>query len=291
MKVRLSSKEGTTIEDPKSYRRLIGRLHYLTITRTDIGFTVQQLSQFQGNPLDSHLQAALRLLRYLKKSPGQGIMFRKDTDYSVTGYSDSDWASCPDTRRSITGFCTYFGNSLLTWKSKKQTTVSRSSSEAEYRALAHLVCEIQWMKGLLSELDVKVTVPITIYCDNRSTIHIAENPVFHERTKHIEIDMHVTRERIKTGLIRLCHLHTSDQLADIFTKGVSKFRMLELLGKMGVVDVYSPSCGGLLNDPQGSDSKRTAAAAVIHSSPSQPRIQDSQQRRGGLKCNALQVWN
>ncbi|CAL1384088.1 unnamed protein product [Linum trigynum] len=117
---------------------------------------------------------------------------------------------------------------------KKHTTVSRSSSEAEYRALAHLVCEVEWMKRLLSELIVEVHLPITVYCDNKSAIHIAENPVFHERTKHIEIDMHVTRGRIKIGLINLKYINTVEQLADIFTKGLDRFRLKELLVKLGI---------------------------------------------------------
>ncbi|CAI0435222.1 unnamed protein product [Linum tenue] len=180
------------------------------------------------------MQAAYRVLRYLKSSPDQGIHFSSEAELKMTTYSDSDWASCPDTRRSITGYCTKLGSSLVTWRTKKQTTVSRSSSEAEYRALAHLVCEVEWLKRLLSELTIQVPLPITVYCDNRSAIHIAENPVFHERTKHIEIDMHVTRERVKVGLIKLQYINTNEQLADIFTKGLDRFRLNELLVKLGI---------------------------------------------------------
>ncbi|CAL1406372.1 unnamed protein product [Linum trigynum] len=232
-KVKLTAK-GTLLEDGEGYRRLVGRLHYLTITRPDIAFPVQQLCQYQKNPCQEHMQAAYRVLRYLKTSPGQGIHFSSTAELKLIGYSDSDWASCPDTRRSVTGYCTFLGSSLLTWKTKKQTTVSRSSSEAEYRALAHLVCEVQWLRRLLAELTVQVPLPISIYCDNRSAIHIAENPVFHERTKHIEIDMHVTRERIKSGLIKLEHVGTTSQLADLFTKGLDRFRIVELLSKLGI---------------------------------------------------------
>ncbi|CAN1751808.1 Retrovirus-related Pol polyprotein from transposon RE1, partial [Linum perenne] len=190
--LRLSAKEGEKLDDPGPYRQLVGKLHYLTITRPDIAFAVQQLSQFQSEPHNGHLMAAQRILRYLKLAPGQGLFYKSDNELTLQGYCDSDWATCPDTRRSITGYCTYLGSSLITWKSKKQTTVSRSSSEAEYRALAHLSCEIQWLTVLLKELGVNVPLPVSIHCDNRSAIHIAENPVFHERTKHIEIDCHVT---------------------------------------------------------------------------------------------------
>ncbi|CAL1377514.1 unnamed protein product [Linum trigynum] len=208
-KVKLTSK-GTLLEDAEGYKRLVGRLHYLTITRPDIAFVVQQLCQYQKAPCQEHMQAAFRVLSYLKSSPDHGIYFDSEAELKMTGYCDSDWASCPDTRRSITGYCTMLGTSLITWKTKKQTTVSRSSSEAEYRALAHLVCEVEWLKRLSTELTVQVPLPITVYCDNMSAIHIAENPVFHERTKHIEIDMYVTRERVKTCLIKLQHISTTE---------------------------------------------------------------------------------
>ncbi|CAL1360644.1 unnamed protein product [Linum trigynum] len=209
-KVKLKAKQVKPLDDPEVYRRLIGRLHYLTTTRPDLTFPMQQLSQFQKEPYTDHLQAAFRVLRYIKGSPGQGIFFKAEPTLRLIGYSDSDWASCPDSRRSITGYCTFLGSSLITWKSKKQTTVSRSSSEAEYRALAHLGCEVQWLKNLLAKLSVEVVLPISVFCDNRSAIHIAENPVFHERTKHIEIDVHVIRERVKAGLIKLFYVKTED---------------------------------------------------------------------------------
>ncbi|CAN1754083.1 Retrovirus-related Pol polyprotein from transposon TNT 1-94 [Linum perenne] len=245
---RLSAEQGDKLENPGLYRQLVGKLHYLTITRPDIAFAVQQLSQYQSEPCVGHLQAAQRILRYLKSSPGQGLFYKSDNELVLQGFCDSDWATCPDTRRSITGYCTYLGSSLVTWKSKKQTTVSRSSSEAEYRALAHLVCEIQWLTVLLADLGVKVMTPVNIYCDNRSAIHIAENPVFHERTKHIEIDCHVTRERIKSGLIKLHHVSTEEQLADLFTKGFHRRRLQFLLSKLGVIDIHSPTCGRVLNN-------------------------------------------
>mgnify|MGYP006874111579 CR=1 FL=1 len=183
------------------------------------------------------------MLRYLKSSPAQGLIYKASNDLCLTGYCDSDWAACPDTRRSISGYCTYLGDSLITWRSKKQGTVSRSSSEAEYRSIAHLVCEMQWMSELFKELDVKVPLPMVVYCDNKSTMYIAETPVFHERTKHIEIDCHVTRERIKSGMIKLKHIGTNDQPADVFTKALHRTRLHMLLGKLGVYNIYSPTCG------------------------------------------------
>ncbi|CAL1361803.1 unnamed protein product [Linum trigynum] len=245
-KVKLSATKGTLLPDPSVYKRLVGRLHYLTVTRPDIAFLVQQLCQYQIQPRDTHLQAAYRVLRYLKGAPGQGLHFKSNNDLVLKAYSDADCAACPDTRRSISGYCTFLGGSLIAWRAKKQTTVSRSSSEAEYRALAHLVCEIQWLKGLLAELDVKIQTPVLVYCDNMSAIQIAENPVYHERTKHIEIDVHVTRERIKSGLIKLKFVRSEDQLADLFTKGLSRYRLSYLLDKLGVLNIYAPTCGGVM---------------------------------------------
>ncbi|CAL1375794.1 unnamed protein product [Linum trigynum] len=260
-KVKLSAKQGEPLPNPEVYKRLIGRLHYLTITRPDLTYAVQQLCQFQKDPYSEHLQAAFRVLRYLKHAPGQGLLFKADTNLEIQGYSDSDWASCPDTRRSVTGYCTVLGDCLLTWKSKKQTTVSRSSSEAEYRALAQLVCELQWIRSLLAEMGVKIPLPIEVFCDNKSAIHIAENPVFHERTKHIEIDCHITRERLKSGLIKLSHVRTDDQLADLFTKGVTRYRLDYLLRKLGVTDLHSPTCGGVsksLSNSQNAEEEKVS---------------------------------
>ncbi|XP_061354444.1 uncharacterized mitochondrial protein AtMg00810-like [Gastrolobium bilobum] len=140
----LSRTNETPLDGPTSFRRLVGRLLYLTTTRSDISFAIQQLSQFISHPLDTHMATTTRILRYLKGAPSTGLFFSSASDFHVRAFSDLDWASCPDTRRSITGICIFIGSSLVAWRSKKQPTVSRSSSEAEYRALASLSCELQW---------------------------------------------------------------------------------------------------------------------------------------------------
>lgn len=131
--------------DATAYRRLIGRLLYLTTTRPDICFAVQHLSQFMQALKQPHYEAALRIIRYVKSSPAQGLFFSSTSDLQLKAFSDSDWATCLETRKSITGFCVFLGSSLISWRSKKQNTVSRSSSEAEYRALASTTCELQWL--------------------------------------------------------------------------------------------------------------------------------------------------
>lgn len=183
---RLAHASGNSLPNPEPYRRLVGRLFYLTVTRPDLAYSVHILSQFLQAPKNEHWEAALRVVRYLKGSPGQGILLRADSPLSLTGWCDSDWAACPLTRRSLTGWLVFLGHSPISWKTKKQQTVARSSAEAEYRSMASITCELKWLKGLLLSLGIQHSASIRIHCDSQSAIHIARNPVFHERTKHIE---------------------------------------------------------------------------------------------------------
>ncbi|XP_061363749.1 uncharacterized mitochondrial protein AtMg00810-like [Gastrolobium bilobum] len=239
--LRMCQDQGEIYDDPAVYRRLIGRLLYLANTRPDISFTVQQLSQFMARPMKAHYNAACRVLRYLKGSPAKGLFSPSQNHLTLTGFADADWATCPDTRRSTTGFCTFPGSALVSWKSKKQTTVSRSSAEAEYRALATLTCELQWLTYLLHDLHVDTPGPAMVYCDNQAAVHLARNPSFHERSKHIELDCHVTREKILNGLIRLMPISTSQQIADMFTKGLHPAPFRTFMDKLGFRDIHLPT--------------------------------------------------
>nr|KYP62850.1 Copia protein [Cajanus cajan] len=230
--------------DASSYRRLIGRLIYLTNTRPDITYAVQNLSQFVAHPTTAHQQAASRILRYIKSSLGAGLIFPASNTLQLKAFSDSDWAGCLDTRRSITGYAVYLGSSLISWKSKKQATVSRSSSKAEYRAMASVVCELQWLTYLLQDFRVSFIQPSTLYYDNRSALHITANPVFHERTKHIEIDCHIVRDKALQGLIKLLPISSVNQLADIYTKPLSPGAFQFLYSKLGMSNIYSQLEGG-----------------------------------------------
>ncbi|XP_019153845.1 PREDICTED: uncharacterized protein LOC109150390 [Ipomoea nil] len=204
---RLSRTTGNTLQNITQYRRLVGKLLYLTITRPDICYATQQLPQFLDCRTDEHLQAAHRVLRYVKAAPGQGLFLSTSSSLLIKGFSDSDWIAGLDTRKSVTGFCIFLDKTLVSWKSRKHT-ISRSSFEDEYTALGSAACEIQWLVYLLQDLEVNVDSPAMSYYDSKSAIAIAENPVFHERTKHIEIQCHLVRKKLQRHIeIITCHHH------------------------------------------------------------------------------------
>lgn len=228
--------EGEPFSDPTLYRQLVGSLVYLTMTRPDISYAVQVLSQFVANIYCVHYTALLRVIRYVRGSMSQGVLFRFDSPTHLEGYTDADWAGCPDSRRSITGWCMFFGTSLISWKCKKQSRTSKSSTEAEYRAMSAASSEIVWLQRLLSELGVAIITPTVLHADNTSAIKIATNPVQHENTKHIDVDCHYIRELIVDRLITLRHISSHDQLADLFTKAMTRARHRYLTSKLLLCD-------------------------------------------------------
>nr|CAN63185.1 hypothetical protein VITISV_000411 [Vitis vinifera] len=229
--VKLVPGQGEPLGDPGRYRRLVGKLNYLTITRPDISFPVSVVSQFLQSPCDSHWDVVIRILRYIKSTPGQGMLYENRGHTQVFGYTDTDWAGSPTNRRSTSGYCVFIGGNLISWKSKKQDVVVRSSAEAEYRAMALATCELIWLRHLLQELRFGKDEQMKLICDNQVTLHIASNPVFHERTKHIEVDCHFIREKIASG-------------SDIFTKSLRGPRIKYICNKLGAYDVYAPACRG-----------------------------------------------
>ncbi|KAL0744719.1 hypothetical protein Bca101_101224 [Brassica carinata] len=223
--------------DPKLYRKLVGKLIYLTITRPDICFAVNQVSQHMQLPKEHHWHMVERLLMYLNGSPDQGVWMGCNGSTEVVGYCDADWAGDRVDRRSTTGYCTFIGGNLVTWKSKKQKVISCSSAEGEYRAMLKLTNELVWIKGILKHLEIDQATPMTMHCDNQAAIHIASNSVFHERTKHIEVDCHKVRQMIILGVILPCYTRSEDQLADVFTKAARQKTMESIHIRLGLIDL------------------------------------------------------
>nr|GEY61140.1 integrase, catalytic core [Tanacetum cinerariifolium] len=208
------------IEVAKTSDRLVGRLLYLQATRPDVTYAVNILSQFVSDPRQNHLEAAKRVLRYLKGTSGQGILLSREGPTTLTAYCDSDWLGYPFTRRSRTGCLLLFSGGPISWKTKKQLVVSRSSAEAEYRAMVSTVSEILWVRWLLKDMQVQLITPTSLFCDNQAARHIANNPVYHERTKHVEMDCFFVRKRVETREIETKPIESKLQLADLLTKGL-----------------------------------------------------------------------
>ena len=180
-------------------------------------------------------------MRYLKAHLDHGLLYKANGHLWVEAYTDADWARSSSDKKSTTGYCNFLGGNLITWRSKKQTVVARSNAKAEYRAMTHTSCELMWIKHLLEKLRFVVKLPMTMHCDNQATIYIASNPVFHEQTKHIEVDCHITREKVENGLITTPYVSTRDQIVDMFTKALCKTRLGLLCNKLGLYDIYSPA--------------------------------------------------
>ncbi|KAK8921057.1 hypothetical protein KSP39_PZI020242 [Platanthera zijinensis] len=183
--------------DTSKYQRLVGRLIYLSHTRPDITYAVGVLSRHMHSPSVRHQQAVFRVLRYLKKAPGRGVLFKNGKSLEVEVFTDADWAGNQDDRKSTTGYCTFVGGNLVSWRSKKQNVVARSSAEAEYKAMAQGVCERLWLRTLLRDIGLQGNNPIMIYCDNKAAISIAHNPVQHDRTKHVEVNRHFIKNHLR----------------------------------------------------------------------------------------------
>ena len=177
----------------------------------------------------------------MKGCPGKGLLFSAHGHLNIQGYTYADWAGCLDDRRSTTGYFAYVGGNLVNWRSKKQGIVARSTAEAEYRAMALGICELLWLRILMNELHLYDGSPLLLKCDSKAAIDITNNPVQHDRTKHIEIDRHFIKEKLDQGIICMPYVNSVNQLADIFTKGIPDKLFSILCSKMGLYDAFVPS--------------------------------------------------
>jgi histone deacetylase 1/2 len=225
---KLSLHEGTLLgdRDATHYRSVVGALQYLTLTRPDIAFSVNKVCQFLHAPTTVHWEAVKRILKYVKQCTKLGLKIYKSPSTLVSAFSDADWAGNIDDRKSTGGFAVFLGTNLVSWSSRKQPTVSRSSTESEYKAIANATAEVMWVQILLKEIGVYSPRAAKLWCDNLGAKYLTSNPVFHARTKHIEVDYHFVRDRVNQRLLEVDFVSSKDQVADGFTKALS-VRLLE----------------------------------------------------------------
>jgi len=192
-------------------------------------------------PQEEHMEAARCVLRYLKGTAGFGIPLKASSEMKLSGFCDSDWGVCPLSRRSLTGYFVQLSESPISWKTKKQAIVSRSSTEAEHRSMVVATSELVRLRSLLASLGVFLHQPMQLFCDSQAALHIAKNPVFHERMKHIELDCHFVREKVVAGILTLSHVETKDQPVYIFTKALGKRKFQYLQSKLGLTSLSAPT--------------------------------------------------
>ena len=233
---KLKAAGGDTLDDATStsYRSIVGGLQYLTLTRPDIAFAVNKVCQFLHSPTSDHFTAVKRIQRYISGTIDFGLRFTRSSTNVISAFSDADWAGCSDDRRSTGGFAVFHGDNLISWQSKKQATVSRSSTEAEYKALANATAEVIWVQSLLDELGISQSQVPILWCDNIGATYLSANPVLHARTKHIEVDYHFVRERVARKQLEVRIISSDDQVADGFTKAQLLRQLVEFRRNLNV---------------------------------------------------------
>lgn len=236
--------------EPTYFRRLAGKLQYLTLTRPDLQFAVNLVCQRMHKPNVADFHMLKRVLRYIKGTLTMGLHFYSNSNSSLKAFCDSDWAGCSETRRSTGGFSTLLGSNLISWSAKKQDSVSRSSAEAEYRCLSDTAAEISWISEVLSELGFPATKPAEAYCDNLSAVHLTANPVLHKKSKHFATHYHYAREQVAKGSLIVHHVSAASQIADIFMKSLPQASFYSLRSKLGVVANPTTSLRGGISTAQ-----------------------------------------
>ncbi|XP_058071232.1 uncharacterized mitochondrial protein AtMg00810-like [Magnolia sinica] len=232
---RLCSEEGKDLEDVTMYQQIVGILIYFTLSRPDIAYAVGVVSRFIQIPKKPQLEAVCQILRYVKGTIDLGLLYKKSGVCKIVGYCDADYGGDHDTRRSTTGYVFNLGSGAISWCSKRQPTVSLSTTEAEYRAMAMAAQESTWLIHLMRDLHQLDDYPMILRRDNLSAFCLAENPVFHARTKYVEVHYHFVREKVLQEEIEMSHVKTDDQVADILTKGLSNTKFTEFKKQLGMM--------------------------------------------------------
>ncbi|WRX13866.1 Reverse transcriptase [Theobroma cacao] len=226
--------DGSPPVNATKFRQVIGAFQYLSLTRLDASYAVNKLAQFMHSPTETHWSVAKRILRYLKYTIYHGLFLQRHQQLCVNAFTDADWAGNRDDRTSTSTYIIYLGGNAISWCSKKQKSVTRSSTEVEYEALASCAVEVLWIQNLLRELQVKYLSSPQIFCDNIGATYLSVNPVFHSHMKHISIDYHFVRDHVVRGSFIVSHISLKDQLADALTKPLSSIIFRQLRSKIGI---------------------------------------------------------
>jgi hypothetical protein len=236
--IRLSKNEGVVRVDETLFKQVVGSLMYLTVTRPDLMYGVSLISRFMSSPTMSHWLTAKRILRYLKGTTDFAILYKKgESRLSLMAFTDSDYAGDLDDRRSTSGFVFMMGSGAVSWSSKKQTVVALSTTEAEYIATALCARQCVWLRRVTEKLGIEEKSGTVIMCDNSSTIQLSKNPVFHGKSKHIDVKFHFLRDLVNEGIVELSYCNSQNQIADIMTKPIKLEQLEKLRGMLGVTEV------------------------------------------------------
>ncbi|XP_039045236.1 secreted RxLR effector protein 161-like [Hibiscus syriacus] len=238
---KLSAKDENPVEKVTQFQSIVGALQYVVITRPDITFAVNRVCQLMQAPLDTHFQAVKRILRYLQRTIDFGMSFLASSRFSLIGFADASWGADVDDRRSTFGFFIYFGGNLVSWSSRKQQIMARSTVEVEYRSVACADAEMVWLESLLSELHIVSHGKPTLWCDNSSAVAVCANPVLHSKFKHVELDLFFVREMIVAGKLQVHEVPVYEQVADILTKPLSAPLFVKHRQKLLIVQI---KCAG-----------------------------------------------
>uniref|UniRef100_A0A5B7B4M6 Retrovirus-related Pol polyprotein from transposon TNT 1-94 n=1 Tax=Davidia involucrata TaxID=16924 RepID=A0A5B7B4M6_DAVIN len=235
---KLMKEDGEKKVDATLYRSLVGNLLYLTATRPDIMFAASLLSRFMNSPSQIHLGAAKRVLRYVRGTTSFGIKYSRGFELKLKGYCDSDWGGCVDDMKSTSGYAFSLGSGVFSWASKKQQSVAQSSAEAEYISAAMATSQVIWLRRIMEDIGETQEEGTELFCDNKSAIAMAKNPVYHSRTRHIAIKHHFIREAVEEGEVQLKFCRSDEQVADIFTKALPKDKFKNFRELLGVEEQH-----------------------------------------------------